>query len=245
MNDATTSDGFLNNALSVRQKRDGYRAGIDAVLLAAAVPAQDGERVLELGSGAGVASLCLARRVPDVIVSGIEIDAELVALSNANAAANALADRVTFLQADVAAVPFDAHSFDHVFLNPPFHDDVSTRSPHGRKSAATHGGALDGWFAAAFRVAKPGGTVTSIVSSARLRETLRAYADHTGGVVQFPLWPKPGAQPKRAIVAATVGSRAPFEMLAGLVLHAPPAKYTAEADAVLRGAGLPLRPATG
>jgi tRNA1(Val) A37 N6-methylase TrmN6 len=243
MIEATTADGFLNNALTVRQMRDGYRAGIDAVLLAAAVPAGSGESALELGSGAGVAALCLARRVEGVAVTGIEIDAGLVALANANAAANALDHRVTFVRADVAAMPFAARSFDHVFLNPPFHDDASTRSSHAHKSAATHGGTLAAWFAAALAAVKPRGTVTVILPPARLAEAVTALHDHD--VVVFPLWPKAGAEAKRLIVGAIVGGGRSVETASGLVLHAPPAKYTAEADAVLRGAGLPLRPATG
>jgi len=86
-----SEDGFLGGRLIIAQPRAGFRAGHDAVLLAAAVPAKPGQRVLELGSGSGVASLCLAARVADVSVVGIEIDAELVRLANENAARNSMA----------------------------------------------------------------------------------------------------------------------------------------------------------
>ena len=58
-----TLDGFLGGRLTIAQPKDGFRAGHDAVLLAAAVPARTGETILELGSGSGIASLCLAARV--------------------------------------------------------------------------------------------------------------------------------------------------------------------------------------
>jgi len=55
-------------ALTAAQK------AMTVAMLAAAVPAEAGSRVLELGSGTGIAALCLAKRVPDLDVLGIEID---------------------------------------------------------------------------------------------------------------------------------------------------------------------------
>ncbi|MEY2961347.1 MAG: hypothetical protein RLZ60_1177, partial [Pseudomonadota bacterium] len=52
-------DNFLNGKVRVWQPINGYRAGVDPVLLAAAVPAKSGQTVLELGCGVGTASLCL------------------------------------------------------------------------------------------------------------------------------------------------------------------------------------------
>ena len=48
-------DGFLGGRLKIFQPKSGYRAATDPVFLAAAVPAQAGQSVLELGCGAGVA----------------------------------------------------------------------------------------------------------------------------------------------------------------------------------------------
>ena len=58
--DALSCDAFLGGRLRIWQPRAGYRAGIDPVMLAAAVPARPRQSVLELGCGAGTASLCLA-----------------------------------------------------------------------------------------------------------------------------------------------------------------------------------------
>src|SRR6478609_3485606 len=100
-----SEDGFLNGRLRARQLARGFRSGLDAVMLAAAVPAKPGDRVLELGSGAGVAGLCLAARVPDCTITGVEIDPDLVSLANTNALANGMEARVRFVQADVLDPP--------------------------------------------------------------------------------------------------------------------------------------------
>ena len=53
-----TDDAFLGGKLQILQPEKGYRAGIDAVFLAASIPAVDGETVFEAGIGAGVAAMC-------------------------------------------------------------------------------------------------------------------------------------------------------------------------------------------
>ena len=77
----TTNDLFLGGKVTALQPAKGYRAGIDAVLLAASVPAKAGETVLELGCGVGVASLCLAARVEGVEITGVELQPEYAALA--------------------------------------------------------------------------------------------------------------------------------------------------------------------
>ena len=55
------SETFLDGRVQARQPETGFRSGTDAVLLAAAVPAQARQAALELGSGTGVAARLFAR----------------------------------------------------------------------------------------------------------------------------------------------------------------------------------------
>lgn len=232
----TTEDRFLNGRVVVRQFTDGFRAGLDAVMLAAAVPAVAGEVVLELGSGAGAASLCLADRVAGLRIVGAEIDSGLTGLANANATANDCGDRVVVVTVDVLDLPSDMRrDYDHVFSNPPFHDANGEISPDAARAMATHdGGLLAAWLEVGLKRTRSGGTFTCILRADRLGEALAALPDR--GVTVFPLWPRAGEPAKRVILQATKGSRAPLATKAGLVLHEPDGSYTAQADAVLRGA---------
>jgi tRNA1Val (adenine37-N6)-methyltransferase len=230
-----TEDEFLGGRLVVRQPRAGFRAGLDAVMLAAAVPARPGETALELGSGVGTAALCLARRVEGVTVDGIELDAELVDIAVTNAETNALSDRVTFLAGDVLDPPRKLRrSFDHVFCNPPFHGAEGEASPDlDRARAKMDEGRLADWLTAGVKRTRSGGTFTAILRADRLNEALAALP--SGGATIFPLWPKAGLAAKRVIVRVLKGARAPLVLAPGLVLHAAGGGYTPEADAVLRG----------
>ena len=100
-----TRDAFLDGRVQAWQPRAGYRAATDPVLLAAAVPARAGQSVLELGCGVGVASLCLAARVPGLEMTGVEVQAEYAALARRNAAENGAALQV--VEADLEALPTD------------------------------------------------------------------------------------------------------------------------------------------
>ena len=80
--------GFLPVGVDV--ETGGFIAATDAVLLAAACPAVAGQSVLDLGCGAGAAALCLAARVPEVQLSGLELQPAYAALARRNAAENGI-----------------------------------------------------------------------------------------------------------------------------------------------------------
>lgn len=230
-----SEDKFLGGRLTVRQFTGGFRAGLDAVMLAAAVPARPGDSVLELGSGAGTASLCLAARVDGVSIAGAEIDSDWVTLSNGNATANGFEGRVVFVTVDALELPADMkRDYDHVICNPPFHGADGDESPDARRAAATHDdGLLAEWLGIGVRRTVPGGTFTCILRADRMGEALAALPSL--GVRVLPLWPRAGVAAKRVILQVKKSARSPLVLLAGLVLHEADGGYTPEADAILRG----------
>lgn len=221
VDDLLTCDGFLGGRIRVLQPRDGYRAATDPVLLAAAVPARAGDTVLELGCGAGVASLCLGYRVPGIAITGVERQAAYAELARRNAAANALP--LTVVEADLAALPagLRAQTFDHVIANPPYYPDGSGTAARdaGREAAQREETPLHLWVETGLRRLKPGGHLTIIQQADRLPALLSAVAERTGGIVVLPLAGREGRAAGRVILQARKGSRAAFRLLAPFVLH--------------------------
>jgi tRNA1(Val) A37 N6-methylase TrmN6 len=241
----TTDDGFLGNRLKLLQPEKGYRAGLDAVLLAASVPAREGERALEAGAGVGVASLCLAARVPGLEVAGLELQPDLVRLAERNIERNGLSGRVSILEGDIglsprdlAALGLEPNSFHHVFANPPFHDPATSPAPPDAGKAQAHltlGSDLGDWVRFCCTLARPKGIVTFIHRADALAGLLAAMTGHLGGIEIFPLWPAAGKSAARIIVRGQRDSRAPLIIRPGLVLHGRDGRFTDRAEAILRG----------
>jgi len=225
------TDTFLDGRVKVAQPQSGFRSGLDAVMLAAAVPAAPGQTVLELGAGSGVASLCLMARISGLNVTGVERDEKLVALAEDNARANGFDG--TFFAADIFALPKDLkRDFDQVLANPPFHGEGQASPDAARAAALMDDGALSDWLKLGLQRTVSGGFFTAILRADRLNQALAALPER--GVCAFPLWPRQGEAPKRVILQARKGSNAPFALLPGLVLHQEDGAWTPEADAVLR-----------
>ena len=238
---ATTEDALLGGQLQLRQPADGYRVAIDPILLAASVPAQPGETILDVGAGVGAAALCLAHRVPGCQATGIEVQPILAALAHENAALNGLSEAVRFVAGDITAPPANLKpaEFDHVMTNPPYLRAAESRiPPSSTKAIATVEQDIDlaSWLSICIRRTKPRGTVTVIHRADRLDDVVQALGASCGALIVYPLWPKAGADAKRLIVRATVGRETPLRLSAGLILHQDTGAYTPAAQAILRDA---------
>jgi tRNA1Val (adenine37-N6)-methyltransferase len=236
----TTEGHLLDGRVRYAQPREGFRSGIEPVLLSAAIPARSGECVLEAGSGAGAALLCLFARVPGIRAIGIEQNALLVNLARRNAEANGWS-QLRFEVTDIGALS-ELGQFDHACANPPYHPSGGTLSPDDRRNVAKRGprSLLGEWARSLAQHLRPRGTLTFILPAALLPQALAAFnqAD-CRATVTLPLWPKAGHPAKLMLLRGVKGSRSPFRLLPGLVLHNGDGTFTAEAEAVLRG-GSPL-----
>lgn len=241
-----TQDDLLGGLVRLVQPRKGQRASADAVMLAAAVQVKGHSKVLELGCGTGPAMLCLAARLKNVAVTGVELQADLVALCQRNIDANDMADRLAVKEGDIRGriAGVAAGSFDHVFANPPYYETGRHRvSPHaGRATARSEGGEaeLGVWIAAMLRHAKSGGGITLIQPADRLADILAGLTPKAGAIRVIPLFSRAGQPAKRVIVRAIKGSKAPLTLDPGVILHQAGNAYVPEIEAVLReGAAFP------
>lgn len=235
----TTVDGLLNNRVKLEQPSSGYRVAVDTVLLAAAVPALSGDRVLDLGCGAGGGLLCLACRAPTLRGVGLEVQAELADLCRRNIERNPYAKGFEARVGDATILPEDLKGgFDHVLMNPPFHEEARHDvSPDKIKKTANteREGDLAKWVISAAAALKPSGTLSIIHRADREGEILFLLKQSFGDVEILPLLPKKDSDAKRVILRARTNGIFVLKRCKPLVLHQDSGSYTPEADALLRG----------
>jgi len=242
--DDTTEDRVLDGRVTLRQPARGYRAGLDAALLAAACDAGPGQRVIEAGCGAGAALLAAAARRAQARFTGVERDPDALALARANIAANGMQDRVEAVAGDVG-LRFSGLGlavFDAALANPPFFDDAGAlRGPAAeRRGAWMADDGLEAWISFLSKAVREGGTITLIHRADRLADILALLAPKAGSAQVRPVAPFADQPAKRVLVRAIKSGKAPMRLLPALVLHdREGGKHTAEAEAILRGqAGL-------
>ena len=238
-----TQDGFLGGKLLINQPAKGHRSGIDAVLLAASISATPNMQIAELGCGVGVASLCLAARLPDISITGYDIDAPSIALAQQNAQQNIKQNKLSdiqFVEQDIHA-PFSKWAqkvpCDQVFANPPFYATTQKPSPpneHKEKAHMAKPDTLAIWVKRGVSLLKANGCLTFIHVPEALPELLAAMTPRLGGVEILPIVPFAGTLAKRVLIRGWRDSRAPLKILSPLVLHREDKSYQPQIESVLR-----------
>jgi tRNA1(Val) A37 N6-methylase TrmN6 len=244
MNDCdTTEDAFLGGRLRLRQPGSGHRVGHDAVLLAAATLAREGDRAVEFGAGVGAAGLSLARRVGALELILVEINPCLARLARENAARNAISAHVVVLDVTAPAAAFAAADlkpdcFDVVLMNPPFNDAARHRASPDQARASAHvsgEAALQRWVHAARRLLKSGGLLTLIWRADGIAEVLASLEGGFGSLAILPVHADAAKPAIRVLVRAVKGGRAPTQLIRGLVLNDGPGVPNKQAAEILEG----------
>ena len=235
---------LLGGKIKLLQPQDGFRASLDSVMVAAACPAQDGDRVLDMGCGAGSASFCLLYRVNGCYLCGVDIQESCVKMAAQNAVLNNVSERSDFVHCDINQfeVSRPDERFDHIICNPPYLETGTyLTSPTEEKAIALghrdQDVSIEVWIKHAHRLLKSRGSLTLIQRSDMLDDIIQAMGKRFGKIDVIPLWPKTGKISKRVIIRAVKDRRSPLTMYPGIVLHEEDGSYTAQANEILKEAG--------
>ena len=235
--DNFTNDYLLNKKVRILQPVDGYRASSDAVLLASLIEnIKLSDTILDVGSGTGAVSLCLAYRFPENHITGLEIQPQLADLAKQSADINNFANLV-YYQADIRQkkLPVSPCSFNHVITNPPY-SEHDRPSPNLSKALAHNHTdfTLNEWLKFCLKMLKPFGKIYLINRVEAIDEILNTFSKRAGGIKIIPVYSKPGQQAKRILISAQKDSKAPTVICPPFYMYNSDGTYTRAADEILR-----------
>jgi len=217
-----TIDKFYDGRVTVVQPAQGFRAGTDSLLLAAALDADVQGEGLELGCGCGGALLPAAYRLGHARLTGLEIDPDMIKLVERGISENGFGERVLVVAGDAADINDDwQNRFDLVFSNPPFFETGTIQAPGaGKEAAYLESLTLKGWINAMLFALRPKGTFFMVHRAADLARILSVIERQAGEITVLPVHSYPGAEAKRVLIRARKGLRSgPMRLLEPAYLY--------------------------
>lgn len=237
---------LLARKVKLRQLTRGFRAGTDAVLLAAAAPVVSG-LVLDAGAATGAVGLSYGIRAPNAHIGLIEIDDVTAGLARENIALNGMESRAQVFHGNFLngigrrGIGLASDMADLVLSNPPYLDPARARlSPDPdkiRAHAMSQAGAaaLEAWIKACVAMLRPGGTFVMVHRADALMEILDFCQGRLGALSVMPIHSKADENAIRVLVRGKKGSRAPLSLAPPFVLHEADGSATPRSAAVHRG----------
>lgn len=120
--DDETLDDLQLNGINLIQKKDAFRFGIDAVLLANFAQVKKSHRVIDICTGTGIVPFIIQGKKNPKSILGIEIQEEFVEMANRSVKINDLQEKIQFIKADIKDLKFlkQIEKGDVVTVNPPY-----------------------------------------------------------------------------------------------------------------------------
>lgn len=134
-------DDLMRNGYKIIQSKNGFRFGMDAVLLSGFVCAEESGRIIDLGTGTGIIPLLLRAKTKSKDITGLEIQSDSCDMAKRSVALNGLENDIHIIQGDIrqAAEIFGKGTFDAVVSNPPYiKSGGGLKNPDEAKAIARH-----------------------------------------------------------------------------------------------------------
>ena len=234
-----TQDYLLDKKVKIFQPVDGYRASTDAIMVSSLVhKIKPNDKILDVGSGTGAISLCLAERFKSFNpqITGLELQPELAELSNMSAQENGFSDILHYFNCNIKdKLDFiKPCSFQHVISNPPY-TDHDMPSPNASKAQAHNhtNFNLEAWVQFCIKMLAPQGMFYMINRAEAIDDILYSIHKKLGAVKIIPLFTKEQIKAKRVMIVAKKDSKTPTEILPAFTVHTENG-YTDKAFDILR-----------
>lgn len=227
-------DDLQLKGLKILQKHQGFRYGMDAVLLADFARVHPRDRVADFGTGTGILPLLLYGRGKGSCFDALEIQADMAEMASRTMALNGLTEEVHVhaLPVERAEEVISSCSLDAIVCNPPYGAPGTTlKNPSDALRLARHqdGNGLLGWFRMAHRLLRGKGRMAIIYPAPRMLEAMnlmqQAHLPPKRFRLVYPAQDKPA---NLVLVEAVKDARPMLHPEPPLIVYEPDGSPTAE-----------------
>jgi tRNA1Val (adenine37-N6)-methyltransferase len=225
--------------ITLFQAKKGYRFSIDAILLENFIALKQRDKGIELGTGSGVISILLAKRLRTVRITAVEIQKSMADRAKRNVKLNGLDERVEVLKEDIKLLKdmYPTNTFDFVLSNPPFREPATGRmSLDDERAVARHeiDISLPDLIDSASYLLKHSGRFYLIYHPFRLVELIELLRKKRLEPKRMRfVHSRPGEEAKMVLIEAMKGSGKWLKVDPPLCIHEKGSKYTKEMNRVL------------
>ena len=231
-------DDLQYKGLKLIQKKNGFRFGVDAVLLADFADVRKTDRVIDLGTGTGIIAVLLAGKSGAASVTGLEIQPDIAEMAQRSVKLNALEDRVKIINGDLreCAGYLGTAGFNVVVTNPPYMNlGGGLLNPSDTKAVSRHEIMcnLDDIATVSSRLLLPGGLFFMVHRPDRLVDVV--YHMRCRGIepkyIRF-VHPSPYKKANLMLIKGMKGGRPQLKMLEPLYIYDENGAYSKEINQI-------------
>ena len=230
----------LQNGFKLIQKREGFRFGTDAVLLADFAAPRKREKAADLGTGTGIIAVLMAARQPEMDMDAVEIQSEMAEMASRSVKMNGLESRLRIHCMDMrrAWQVLGQGSKSLVTCNPPYGRENSgpvSENPNQQISRHETGLSVDEIVRSAAQLLKFGGRFCVVYPAQRAYEMMSAMGGHHLEPKRIrTVHARAGRAPKLVLIEAVKGARSGLKWEDPLILYDDQGKPGAEWHRIYR-----------
>lgn len=231
-------DDLQLKGLNLIQKIDGFKFGVDAVLLSDFANVKKKHRVIDLCTGTGIIPFLLYGKYEPTEIYGLEIQEDMVEMATRSTKLNSLEEKIVFVNEDLKNIEYlkKLQKFDVVTVNPPYKlNNAGIINPSDKLAIARHEVLcnLEDVIAASRILLKDNGRMFIVHRPERLADIftlMRKYRIEPKRVKM--VHPKIGKAPNIVLVEGQRDGGAYLKWEAPLYVYDENGRYTKEIDLI-------------
>lgn len=227
----------LQNGYHIIQRNDGFKFGIDAVLLSDFAKSGKG-RAMDLCTGTGIVPLLLAAKSQIKHFDAVEIQPQIAKMAQRSVAYNKLEQLIDVRCMDLLDAPeiYGKSVYDTVTVNPPYmkagsglanDEDMKTISRHEVKCS------IEDVVRVAAALLKPWGKLYMVHRPSRLVDIFSAMRKYRlEPKLMRPVMPRPGREMNLVLLCGVKCANSELKMMPPLYVYDSEGNYSKEIDEI-------------